>query len=91
MAARYLPVELQDADGNIVHPHTDADIVWMQDGKTAEQAISEKTQVIISSAGIPVAQRKEGAIYMFIEGAGSVTGDTGVAMASPAVGYKIVN
>lgn len=29
-------VELQDSDGNIIHPHTDAGVVFMGDGSTLE-------------------------------------------------------
>lgn len=34
-------VELQDADGNIVHPHTEAKGVFLPDGSTLEQHMNE--------------------------------------------------
>lgn len=40
MAGRYLPTELQDSNGDVVYPHTEADIVWMQDGKSVQEFLN---------------------------------------------------
>lgn len=91
MEGRYLPTELQDSEGNVIYPHTEADVVWMQDGKSVEESVKDKTQVVISESSIPVAQRKKGTLYFFKKGAGSVIKNSNIAMASPAVGYKLIN
>lgn len=41
MAAKKI-VELQDADGNIIHPHTEDSAVFMDDGRTLKQHLSEE-------------------------------------------------
>ncbi len=39
--ARVKRVEMQDAEGNIMHPHTEAVVVFMSDGKTLESKMTE--------------------------------------------------
>ncbi len=34
-------VELQDHDGNIIHPHTEAKVVFLPDGSTLEENMNE--------------------------------------------------
>ncbi len=34
-------VELQDHEGNIIHPHTEAGLVFMNDGKTLDEVVNE--------------------------------------------------
>lgn len=34
-------VEMQDADGNIIHPHTEAKATFFEDGKSLEDKIKE--------------------------------------------------
>lgn len=34
-------VELQDHEGNIIHPHTETSVVFMNDGKTLDEAMKE--------------------------------------------------
>lgn len=41
MAGRYLPTELSNKDGDIVYPHSDASIIWMEDGKSVQQALND--------------------------------------------------
>lgn len=38
---RYLPTELQDKDGNVIYPHTEAGVVWLSDGTHMENALNE--------------------------------------------------
>lgn len=40
MAGRYLATELQDDNGDIIYPHTEADIVFASDGTTIEENLS---------------------------------------------------
>ncbi|MCM1192726.1 MAG: hypothetical protein NC389_09895, partial [Acetatifactor muris] len=40
MAERYLSTELQDENGNVIYPHTEADIVFTSDGKSVEEHMS---------------------------------------------------
>lgn len=87
MAAQYLPTELQDADGNVVYPHTSANIVWMQDNRNIEEVLKSKMGLVISDGTIPVEQREEGVMYAFIEGEAAAA-EQSIAMASPAVGYR---
>lgn len=89
MAGKYLPTELQDSNGDIVYPHTEADIVFMTDGSNVEEELRKKTSIVISDESIPVEQRKEGTMYLFKKGAGTQIQST-VAMASPTVGYKLL-
>lgn len=89
MANRYLDVELQNDDGDVVYPHSNAATTWMQDGRSAEEVINEKMEMVFSNVAIPVEQRKKGVMYAFIEGE-SVVPESAVAMASPSVGYKMV-
>jgi len=35
-------VEMQDADGNILHPHTEAKVTFLKDGKSLEEALEEE-------------------------------------------------
>lgn len=37
MAGRYLATELQDDNGDVIYPHTEADIVFTSDGTTVEE------------------------------------------------------
>lgn len=37
MAGRYLATELQDENGDVIYPHTEADIVFASDGTTVEE------------------------------------------------------
>lgn len=37
MAGRYLATELQDENGDVIYPHTEADIVFTSDGTTVEE------------------------------------------------------
>lgn len=37
MAGRYLATELQDDNGDVIYPHTEADIVFASDGTTVEE------------------------------------------------------
>ncbi|MCM1121841.1 MAG: hypothetical protein NC416_04590 [Eubacterium sp.] len=39
--AKIMRVEMQDSDGNIVHPHTEAKVVFLEDGTTLEQKLTE--------------------------------------------------
>ena len=34
-------VEMQDSDGNIIHPHTEAAVVFLGDGSTLEEALKK--------------------------------------------------
>lgn len=43
MAGRYLPTELQDASGDVIYPHSEADIIFMSDGSNVEEAINTDT------------------------------------------------
>lgn len=40
MAGRYLATELQDDNGDVIYPHTEADIVFTSDGTTVEENLS---------------------------------------------------
>lgn len=40
MAGRYLATELQDDNGDVIYPHTEADIVFASDGTTVEENLS---------------------------------------------------
>lgn len=90
MAGRYLPTELQSPDGDVIYPHTQADIVWMPDGRNLLETLKEKSGIVISSIAIPVDQRTPGTMYAFIEGETAVP-EAAVAKASPAVGYKMIH
>lgn len=87
MAVQYLPTELQDADGNVVYPHTSASVVWTQDNRNIEDVLKKKMELVISDGTIPVGQREVGIMYAFIEGEAAAV-EQAVAMASPAVGYR---
>lgn len=89
MAGRYLPTELQNSDGDVIYPHTIADIIWMQDGRSVEEVLKDKMELIVSGNNIPVEQRTPGVMYAFIEGEAAAA-EMGVAKASPAVGYKMI-
>ncbi len=89
MAGRYLPTELQNADGDVIYPHTEADIVFTQDGRNVEEVLKQKIEMVASNVTIPVEQRTPGVMYVFIEGETSVP-EAAVAMASPSVGYRII-
>ena len=89
MAGRYLPTEMQNDEGDVIYPHSEADIIWTQTGKSVEEVLSEKAEIIVSAEQIPVDQRKTGAMYFIVEGA-SPTAEAAVAMAGPAVGYKVL-
>lgn len=39
MAGRYLATELQDDNGDVIYPHTEANIVFTSDGKTVEEQL----------------------------------------------------
>ncbi len=65
MAGRYLPTELQNDDGDVIYPHSSAEVIWMQDGRSVEATIGEKSSVIMTTGEIPVEQRKENNIYLF--------------------------
>lgn len=34
-------IEMQDHEGNIIHPHTEAAVVFMNDGRTLENVMTE--------------------------------------------------
>jgi len=89
MAGRFLPTELQNDEGDVVYPHTEADIVWTQDGRSVEEVLKTKTQIVVSSSAIPVEQREPGTMYMFIEGESAVP-EAAAVKASPSVGYKMI-
>ena len=89
MAGQYLDVEFQNTDGDVVYPHSNAATTWMQDGRSAEEAIKCKAEMVISKVAIPVENRKEGVMYAFIEGE-SASAKAAVVRASPAVGYKVI-
>lgn len=89
MAERYLPTELQDENGNVIYPHSQADIIWTQDGRSVEEVLKKKMELVVSNVAIPVEQRTPGAMYMFIEGENPAS-SAAVAMASPAVGYRML-
>lgn len=89
MSNTYLPTELQDAEGNVVYPHTSAAVVWTQDNENVEEVLKRKTEMVISNGPIPVEQRQLGTIYAFIEDEAGTT-EQSVAMASPAVGYRTI-
>ncbi len=65
MAGRYLPTELQNDDGDVIYPHSSAEVIWMQDGRSVEALIGEKSSVIMTTGEIPVEQRQENNIYLF--------------------------
>lgn len=52
MAARYLPTELSDNSGNIVYPHSEADIIWMQDGRDVEEVLKRLDELLNGITGI---------------------------------------
>lgn len=52
MAARYLPTELSDDSGNIVYPHSEADIIWMQDGRDVEEVLKRLDELLNGITGI---------------------------------------
>ena len=83
MAERYLPTELQDENGNVIYPHSQADIIWTQDGRSVEEVLKKKMELVVSNVAIP------GAMYMFIEGENPAS-SAAVAMASPSVGYRVL-
>ncbi len=89
MADRYLDVEFQNDEGNVVYPHSRAETTWTQEGPSVEEILKKKAEIVISSVAIPTDQRKEGAIYMFVEGE-TATPEAAVAKASPSVGYKMI-
>lgn len=89
MAAQYLPTELQDSKGNVVYPHTASSLVWTQDNENVEDVLKRKMEMVVSQVAIPVEQRTPGVMYAFIEGENAVP-EAAVAMASPAVGYKMI-
>lgn len=89
MAERYLPTELQDNNGNVIYPHSQADIIWMQDGRSVEEVMQKKLELMVSNVAIPVEQRTQGVMYAFIEGESPAPSAT-VAMASPSVGYRLL-
>lgn len=89
MAGRYLPTELQNADGDVIYPHTEADIVYMQDGRNVEEVLKSKMEMVVSNVAIPIEQRTQGIMYAFIEGENAVP-EAAVAMASPSVGYRMI-
>lgn len=89
MAGRYLPTELQDANGNVIYPHTTASVVWTQDNESMEEALKRKMEMVVSNVAIPIEQRTQGIIYAFIEGENAVP-EAAVAMASPSVGYRMI-
>lgn len=35
-------IELQDHEGNIIHPHTETSLVFMNDGKTLDEVMNEE-------------------------------------------------
>lgn len=89
MAGRYLPTELQNAEGDVIYPHTEADVVFTQDGKNVEEVLKSKMEMVVSNVNIPIEQRTQGTIYAFIEGENAVP-EAAVAMASPSVGYRMI-
>ncbi|MDE6993024.1 MAG: hypothetical protein K2P41_01150, partial [Lachnospiraceae bacterium] len=40
MSGRYLATELQDDNGDVIYPHTEADIVYTSDGTTVEENLN---------------------------------------------------
>ncbi len=40
MAGRYLAVEMQNESGDVIYPHTEADIVFTSEGRTVEEHMS---------------------------------------------------
>lgn len=89
MAGRYLPTELQNSDGDVIYPHTEADIVFTNDGENVEDVLNRKMEMVVSNVSIPVEQRKQGVMYAFIDGE-TVVPEAAVAMASPSVGYRMI-
>lgn len=89
MANRYLDVEMQNDDGDVIYPHSNAATTWMQDGRNVEEVLKKKMELVVSNVAIPVEQRTPGAMYMFIEGENPAS-SAAVAMASPAVGYRML-
>lgn len=85
----YLPTEMQDADGNVVYPHTSANIVWTQENENVEEVLKRKMELVVSSGPIPVEQREAGKMYAFIESETAAM-ERSAAMASPAVGYRTI-
>lgn len=89
MAGRYLPTELQNADGDVIYPHTEADVVFTQDGRNVEEVLHSKMEMVVSNVAIPVEQRKSGIMYVFIDGEATVAKSV-AAKASPSVGYQML-
>lgn len=90
MAGLVLPTELQDENGNIIYPHTEADVVFTTEGETVEEALEKKTQVVITSENIPVEQREKGAMYLIKKSGGTQVPTAQNIVASPYVGYSIL-
>lgn len=90
MAGRYLPTELQNSDGDVIYPHTEADVVFMSDGENVEEVLKRKGKIVFSRENIPVAQREAGALYIFTEGAGTRISAVNIASVDPLLGYKVI-
>lgn len=90
MAGRYIPTELQNSEGDVIYPHTEADVVFMGDGKTVEEVVKGKSRIVFSRENIPVAQREENTLYIFSNGAGTQINAASIASANPLLGYKVI-
>lgn len=90
MAGRYLPTELQNSDGDVIYPHTEADVVFTADGKNVEEVLKDKGKIVFSHENIPVGQREAGTMYIFVEGAGTMLSAASIAGADPLLGYKVI-
>ncbi len=49
-ASRYRMEELQDHKGNVIYPHTDADVVWMGDESVGTFLKKQATDEEITAA-----------------------------------------
>lgn len=90
MAGRYLPTELQNSEGDVIYPHTEADVVFTADGKSVEEVLKDKGKIVFSRENIPVAQREAGVLYIFTEGAGTPISTVSIAGVDPMLGYKVI-
>lgn len=85
--AQYLPTELQDENGNVIYPHTEADVVFTGSGETVEEVLENKAAIVITEENMPVSERKKGNLYLIKKSGGAQVPTAQTIVASPYVGY----
>lgn len=89
MAEQYFPTELQDDQGNVIYPHTEADVVFTQKGTTVEEELEKKKGIVVAREDIPVEQREGGTMYFMVGKSAEVSGNSNVKV-SPTMGLKVI-